>query len=58
MIFYLMVILNSIEIPKCCFGLCIDLIELLGRDLDFDPVITTIEGGRAGSFKQGKWTGT
>ncbi|EDO44842.1 predicted protein, partial [Nematostella vectensis] len=42
---------------KCCYGLCIDLIKLLSRDIGFIPVIETIQGGRAGSFKNGKWTG-
>ncbi|XP_031571820.1 glutamate receptor ionotropic, NMDA 2A-like [Actinia tenebrosa] len=45
------------EVPRCCYGLCIDLINMLSQDLDFDPIIRIIEGGRAGSFKHGKWTG-
>ncbi|KAK3755911.1 hypothetical protein QZH41_019431 [Actinostola sp. cb2023] len=34
-----------------------DLLSLLSRDLDLDPEIRVIEGGRAGSITNGRWTG-
>ncbi|XP_073447307.1 glutamate receptor ionotropic, NMDA 3A [Aquarana catesbeiana] len=46
-----------IEYKKCCYGYCIDLLEKLAEDMNFDFDLYIVGDGKYGAFKSGHWTG-
>ncbi|XP_044135521.1 glutamate receptor ionotropic, NMDA 3A [Bufo gargarizans] len=46
-----------IEYKKCCYGYCIDLLEKLAEDLNFDFDLYIVGDGKYGAWKNGHWTG-
>nr|XP_020464744.1 glutamate receptor ionotropic, NMDA 3B [Monopterus albus] len=52
---------NSSSLPaeynKCCYGYCIDLLEKLAEDLDFEFDLYIVGDGKYGAWKGGRWTG-
>ncbi|XP_069820417.1 glutamate receptor ionotropic, NMDA 3A [Dendropsophus ebraccatus] len=46
-----------IEYKKCCYGYCIDLLEKLSEDLNFDFDLYIVGDGKYGAWKNGHWTG-
>lgn len=52
---------NSSFLPpdysKCCYGYCIDLLEKLAEDMNFEFDLYIVGDGKYGALKGGKWTG-
>ncbi|XP_069073947.1 glutamate receptor ionotropic, NMDA 3B [Pleurodeles waltl] len=50
---------NSVprELKTCCYGYCIDLLEKLSEDLQFDFDLYIVGDGKYGAWKNGRWTG-
>lgn len=52
---------NSSSLPsemiKCCYGYCIDLLEKLAEDMQFNFELYIIGDGKYGAWKNGQWTG-
>lgn len=46
-----------IDLKKCCYGYCIDLLEKLAEDLPFDFDLYIVGDGKYGAWKNGRWTG-
>ncbi|XP_055488385.1 glutamate receptor ionotropic, NMDA 3A [Leucoraja erinacea] len=46
-----------IEYKKCCYGYCIDLLEKLAEDMNFDFDLYIVGDGKYGGWKNGRWTG-
>ncbi|KAL6469247.1 hypothetical protein MHYP_G00227710 [Metynnis hypsauchen] len=46
-----------LDYSKCCYGYCIDLLEKLGEDLDFEFDLYIVGDGKYGAWKGGRWTG-
>ncbi|XP_007499704.2 glutamate receptor ionotropic, NMDA 3A [Monodelphis domestica] len=46
-----------IKYKKCCYGYCIDLLEKLAEDLNFDFDLYIVGDGKYGAWKNGHWTG-
>ncbi|CAH2293694.1 glutamate receptor ionotropic, NMDA 3A, partial [Pelobates cultripes] len=46
-----------IEFKKCCYGYCIDLLEKLSEDMNFDFDLYIVGDGKYGAWKNGHWTG-
>ncbi|KAL7832410.1 hypothetical protein AOLI_G00299580 [Acnodon oligacanthus] len=48
---------NSIpsEIRKCCYGYCIDLLEKLAEDMQFEFDLYIVGDGKYGAWKGGRW---
>uniref|UniRef100_A0A4W3KED2 Glutamate receptor n=1 Tax=Callorhinchus milii TaxID=7868 RepID=A0A4W3KED2_CALMI len=46
-----------IEYKKCCYGYCIDLLEKLAEDMNFDFDLYIVGDGKYGAWKGGRWTG-
>ncbi|XP_038259828.1 glutamate receptor ionotropic, NMDA 3A isoform X1 [Dermochelys coriacea] len=46
-----------IEFKKCCYGYCIDLLEKLAEDMNFDFDLYIVGDGKYGAWKNGNWTG-
>ncbi|KAK5870385.1 hypothetical protein PBY51_025024 [Eleginops maclovinus] len=42
---------------RCCYGYCIDLLEKLAEDLDFQFDLYVVGDGKYGAWKGGRWTG-
>ncbi|XP_029470117.1 glutamate receptor ionotropic, NMDA 3B-like [Rhinatrema bivittatum] len=45
------------QYKKCCYGYCIDLLEKLAEDLQFDFELYIVGDGKYGAWKNGRWTG-
>nr|XP_055065196.1 glutamate receptor ionotropic, NMDA 3A [Misgurnus anguillicaudatus] len=45
------------ELKKCCYGYCIDLLEKLAEDMEFDFDLYIVGDGKYGAYKGGRWTG-
>uniref|UniRef100_A0A8D0KMI3 Glutamate receptor n=1 Tax=Salvator merianae TaxID=96440 RepID=A0A8D0KMI3_SALMN len=45
------------ELKKCCYGYCIDLLEKLAEDMNFDFDLYIVGDGKYGALKNGQWTG-
>ncbi|XP_066507115.1 glutamate receptor ionotropic, NMDA 3A [Hoplias malabaricus] len=45
------------ELKKCCYGYCIDLLEKLAEDMGFDFDLYIVGDGKYGAYKNGRWTG-
>ncbi|XP_076874423.1 glutamate receptor ionotropic, NMDA 3A [Brachyhypopomus gauderio] len=45
------------EVKKCCYGYCIDLLEKLAEDMGFDFDLYIVGDGKYGAVKNGRWTG-
>ncbi|KAI7793443.1 glutamate receptor ionotropic, partial [Triplophysa rosa] len=45
------------EFKKCCYGYCIDLLEKLAEDMEFDFDLYIVGDGKYGAYKSGRWTG-
>ncbi|GAA6076298.1 glutamate receptor ionotropic, NMDA 3B isoform X1, partial [Tachysurus ichikawai] len=45
------------EMVKCCYGYCIDLLEKLAEDMQFDFELYIVGDGKYGAWKNGQWTG-
>ncbi|XP_026994767.2 glutamate receptor ionotropic, NMDA 3B isoform X1 [Tachysurus fulvidraco] len=45
------------EMVKCCYGFCIDLLEKLAEDMQFDFELYIVGDGKYGAWKNGQWTG-
>ncbi|XP_070765115.1 glutamate receptor ionotropic, NMDA 3B [Enoplosus armatus] len=45
------------EYSKCCYGYCVDLLEKLAEDLDFEFDLYIVGDGKYGAWKVGRWTG-
>ncbi|XP_022524645.2 glutamate receptor ionotropic, NMDA 3B [Astyanax mexicanus] len=45
------------EIRKCCYGYCIDLLEKLAEDMQFEFDLYIVGDGKYGAWKGGEWTG-
>uniref|UniRef100_M3XI73 Glutamate receptor n=1 Tax=Latimeria chalumnae TaxID=7897 RepID=M3XI73_LATCH len=45
------------EYKKCCYGYCIDLLEKLAEDLQFEFDLYIVGDGKYGAWKNGRWTG-
>ncbi|XP_065097758.1 glutamate receptor ionotropic, NMDA 3B [Paramisgurnus dabryanus] len=52
---------NSSFLPpdynKCCYGYCIDLLEKLAEDMNFEFDLYIVGDGKYGAVKGGQWTG-
>ncbi|KAK7119674.1 hypothetical protein R3I94_021488 [Phoxinus phoxinus] len=52
---------NSSFLPpdysKCCYGYCIDLLEKLAEDMNFEFDLYIVGDGKYGALKGGQWTG-
>uniref|UniRef100_UPI000181CF60 Glutamate [NMDA] receptor subunit 3A n=1 Tax=Rattus norvegicus TaxID=10116 RepID=UPI000181CF60 len=46
-----------IKFKKCCYGYCIDLLEQLAEDMNFDFDLYIVGDGKYGAWKNGHWTG-
>uniref|UniRef100_A0A8C5LMI8 Glutamate receptor n=1 Tax=Jaculus jaculus TaxID=51337 RepID=A0A8C5LMI8_JACJA len=46
-----------IKYKKCCYGYCIDLLEQLAEDMNFDFDLYIVGDGKYGAWKNGHWTG-
>ncbi|KAI4888084.1 hypothetical protein NFI96_022113 [Prochilodus magdalenae] len=46
-----------VELKKCCYGYCIDLLEKLAEDMGFDFDLYIVGDGKYGAYKNGRWTG-
>ncbi|XP_043783847.1 glutamate receptor ionotropic, NMDA 3A [Cervus elaphus] len=46
-----------ITLKKCCYGYCIDLLEKLAEDMNFDFDLYIVGDGKYGAWKNGHWTG-
>nr|XP_023664178.1 glutamate receptor ionotropic, NMDA 3A-like [Paramormyrops kingsleyae] len=46
-----------VELKKCCYGYCIDLLEKLAEDMAFDFDLYIVGDGKYGAYKNGRWTG-
>ncbi|XP_043909948.1 glutamate receptor ionotropic, NMDA 3B [Protopterus annectens] len=46
-----------LEFKKCCYGYCIDLLEKLSEDLNFEFELYIVGDGKYGGWKNGRWTG-
>ncbi|KAA0703699.1 Glutamate receptor ionotropic, NMDA 3A [Triplophysa tibetana] len=42
---------------KCCYGYCVDLLEKLAEDMEFDFDLYIVGDGKYGAYKNGRWTG-
>uniref|UniRef100_A0A4W4HQJ7 Glutamate receptor n=1 Tax=Electrophorus electricus TaxID=8005 RepID=A0A4W4HQJ7_ELEEL len=42
---------------RCCYGYCIDLLEKLAEDMDFEFDLYIVGDGKYGAWKGGRWTG-
>ncbi|KAL2097524.1 hypothetical protein ACEWY4_006731 [Coilia grayii] len=42
---------------KCCYGYCIDLLEKLAEDMNFEFDLYIVGDGKYGAWKGGRWTG-
>uniref|UniRef100_A0AAY4ELY4 Glutamate receptor n=1 Tax=Denticeps clupeoides TaxID=299321 RepID=A0AAY4ELY4_9TELE len=45
------------EFSKCCYGYCIDLLEKLAEDMNFEFDLYIVGDGKYGAWKGGRWTG-
>uniref|UniRef100_A0AAY4B4T1 Glutamate receptor n=1 Tax=Denticeps clupeoides TaxID=299321 RepID=A0AAY4B4T1_9TELE len=45
------------EYRKCCYGYCIDLLEKLAEDMNFEFDLYIVGDGKYGAWKGGRWTG-
>ncbi|TSM94680.1 Glutamate receptor ionotropic, NMDA 3A [Bagarius yarrelli] len=45
------------DYSKCCYGYCIDLLEKLAEDLNFEFDLYIVGDGKYGAWKGGRWTG-
>ncbi|XP_030630566.1 glutamate receptor ionotropic, NMDA 3B [Chanos chanos] len=45
------------DIRKCCYGYCIDLLEKLAEDMQFEFDLYIVGDGKYGAWKGGRWTG-
>uniref|UniRef100_A0A673J4A8 Glutamate receptor n=1 Tax=Sinocyclocheilus rhinocerous TaxID=307959 RepID=A0A673J4A8_9TELE len=45
------------DFSKCCYGYCIDLLEKLAEDMDFEFDLYIVGDGKYGAVKGGQWTG-
>ncbi|KAK1800584.1 hypothetical protein P4O66_005791 [Electrophorus voltai] len=45
------------ELKKCCYGYCIDLLEKLAEDMGFNFNLYIVGDGKYGAYKNGRWTG-
>ncbi|TUM28583.1 Glutamate receptor ionotropic, NMDA 3A [Bagarius yarrelli] len=45
------------EMIKCCYGYCIDLLEKLAEDMQFEFELYIVGNGRYGAEKNGQWSG-
>ncbi|XP_041104051.1 glutamate receptor ionotropic, NMDA 3A-like [Polyodon spathula] len=46
-----------IELKKCCYGYCIDLLEKLAEDMGIHFDLYIVGDGKYGAYKNGRWTG-
>ncbi|TRY72773.1 hypothetical protein DNTS_006267 [Danionella cerebrum] len=46
-----------LELKKCCYGYCIDLLEKLAEDMGFNFDLYIVGDGKYGAYKNGRWTG-
>ncbi|XP_066503093.1 glutamate receptor ionotropic, NMDA 3B [Hoplias malabaricus] len=46
-----------LDYSKCCYGYCIDLLEKLAEDMDFEFDLYIVGDGKYGAWKGGRWTG-
>uniref|UniRef100_W5LHP6 Glutamate receptor n=1 Tax=Astyanax mexicanus TaxID=7994 RepID=W5LHP6_ASTMX len=46
-----------LDYSKCCYGYCIDLLEKLSEDMDFEFDLYIVGDGKYGAWKGGRWTG-
>ncbi|XP_062985238.1 glutamate receptor ionotropic, NMDA 3A [Elgaria multicarinata webbii] len=45
------------KLKQCCYGYCIDLLEKLAEDMNFDFDLYIVGDGKYGALKNGQWTG-
>ncbi|XP_026077830.1 glutamate receptor ionotropic, NMDA 3A-like [Carassius auratus] len=45
------------DFSKCCYGYCIDLLEKLAEDMNFEFDLYIVGDGKYGAVKGGQWTG-
>ncbi|XP_051957192.1 LOW QUALITY PROTEIN: glutamate receptor ionotropic, NMDA 3B [Xyrauchen texanus] len=45
------------DYSKCCYGYCIDLLEKLAEDMNFEFDLYIVGDGKYGALKGGQWTG-
>ncbi|XP_013912108.1 PREDICTED: glutamate receptor ionotropic, NMDA 3A [Thamnophis sirtalis] len=45
------------KFKQCCYGYCIDLLEKLAEDMNFDFDLYIVGDGKYGGLKNGQWTG-
>lgn len=46
-----------VDYSKCCYGYCIDLLEKLAEDMNFEFDLYIVGDGKYGAWKGGRWTG-
>ncbi|XP_051540006.1 glutamate receptor ionotropic, NMDA 3A-like [Myxocyprinus asiaticus] len=46
-----------LELKKCCYGYCIDLLEKLAEDMGFNFDLYIVGDGKYGAYKNERWTG-